>query len=81
MEAGDALGGGRRGASRCPSATRWSATHADLSRDQCEMPRTAPLIDQAGLHGQQAEEQVARRVARIGHGRYSQSIEDGTMPL
>ena len=38
------------------------------------------LVDQAVLEGEQAEEQVARWVARGGHGGASQSIRDGTMP-
>ena len=38
------------------------------------------LVDQAVLEGQQAEEQVAGRVARWGHGGASRSIRGGTVP-
>ena len=40
-----------------------------------------PLVDQAVLEGQQAEEQVARGVGRLGHGGGSHSIEGGTVLL
>ena len=42
-----------------------------------------PLVDQAILQGQQAEQQVTRRVSRSGHGggSHSHSIEGPTMPM
>ena len=65
----------RRGASRWPSSTRWSARDRPLSRVQAaKAANSASLVDQAVLQGEQTEEQVARRVGRLGHGDASQSI-------
>ncbi len=54
-----------------------------VARPGGECRKQPPLVDQAVLEGEQAEEQVTRGVGRLRHGSgsQSQSVQGGTVPL
>ena len=65
----------RRGASRWPRSTRWSASGRHLSRVQAANAATAPLVDQAVLQGEQTEEKIPIGI----HGGHDGGLPDARL--